>query len=123
MKWVIGATIIIHIRDISKGELMIMHHGKIGHIYHLSPDRGIAVREVVEAICNRMNVSFSDAVVEVEERLGQDKAYTIDSSKARNEIGWQPSISLKEGIEDCVSWVLNNFDQIEKEPLQYEHKE
>ncbi|MBI3955593.1 GDP-mannose 4,6-dehydratase, partial [Candidatus Gottesmanbacteria bacterium] len=32
----------IHIRDISKGELLITEKGKIGQVYHLSPDKGIS---------------------------------------------------------------------------------
>ncbi|TAF62881.1 MAG: NAD-dependent epimerase/dehydratase family protein [Oscillatoriales cyanobacterium] len=34
----------IHIRDVSRGELAVMEKGKVGEIYHLSPDRGYAVR-------------------------------------------------------------------------------
>jgi dTDP-glucose 4,6-dehydratase len=113
----------IHIRDISCGELAIMEKGRIGEIYHLSPDAGVAVRDVVGTICKKMNVDFNRATKEVAERLGQDKAYTIDSSKARKELGWAPKISLAEGIGQTVAWVEKYFDEISKEPLGYIHKE
>ncbi len=113
----------IHIRDISQGELAIMERGRIGEIYHLSPDQGVAVRDVVQTICEKMNVDFSKSTKEVAERLGQDKAYTIDSSKARKELGWKPQISLAEGISQTVSWVEKSFDEITKQPLAYVHKE
>lgn len=113
----------IHIRDVSLGELAIMEKGRVGEIYHLSPDQGIAVKDVVQTICNQMNVDFSHATKIVAERLGQDKAYTIDSSKARSELGWRPNISLSEGIRQTVSWVDQSFDLISKEPLNYVHKE
>ncbi len=113
----------IHIRDISRGELAIMEQGVLGEIYHLSPDNGVAVRNVVETICNKMNAPFAQTVKVVAERLGQDKAYTIDSSKARQTLGWKPMISLAEGIAQTVDWVSQNFDQIQKEPLTYIHKE
>lgn len=113
----------IHIRDVSRGELAIMEHGRIGEIYHLSPDQGVAVRDVVQTICEKMHVDFVTSVREVAERLGQDKAYTIDSSKARHELGWSPQISLGEGIEQTVAWVKESLDEIIQEPLQYVHKE
>lgn len=113
----------IHIRDVSRGELAIMERGRVGEIYHLSPDQGVAVREVVQAICSKMGVSFAQATKEVAERLGQDKAYTIDSSKARRELGWTPIVSLSEGIGQTVSWVENHFEEITKQPLGYVHKE
>lgn len=113
----------IHIRDISRGELAIMEQGRVGEIYHLSPDEGVSVRNVVETICKKMKVDFSKATKEVAERLGQDKAYTIDSTKARKELGWAPQVSLSEGIAQTVSWVEKSFDEISKQPLVYVHKE
>ncbi|MDR3623839.1 MAG: GDP-mannose 4,6-dehydratase [Chlamydiales bacterium] len=112
----------IHIRDVSKGELMAMKQGKIGEIYHFSPDQGVAVKDVVDMICHKMQIPFDKATIAVEERLGQDKAYTIDSQKARQEFGWSPKITLEQGIQDTVSWVSKNLETIEKEPLQYIHK-
>lgn len=113
----------IHIRDVSRGELAVMERGRKGEIYHLSPDQGVAVRDVVQTICAKMGVDFAKATQQVAERLGQDKAYTIDSTKAREELGWSPRISLSEGIAQTASWVANSFDEIAKQPLVYVHKE
>lgn len=113
----------IHIRDVSQGELLAMLQGRAGEIYHLSPDRGVAVRDVVAMICQKMGKDFKQATRAAEERLGQDKAYTIDSSKARKEFGWIPHISLDAGIGQTVSWVEKNFEEIQKTPLNYIHKE
>jgi|SRR5579872_1774032 len=113
----------IHIRDISRGELAIMEQGRPGEIYHLSPDAGVAVRDVVWMICKQLNQPFEKSIQIVAERLGQDKAYTIDSTKARSELGWKPQISLEEGIGSTVKWVNDSFEEIKKEPLAYIHKE
>jgi dTDP-glucose 4,6-dehydratase len=43
----------IHVRDVSRGEQAILERGRIGACYHLSPDGGIAVRDVVRAIAQR----------------------------------------------------------------------
>ncbi|MCX5751950.1 MAG: GDP-mannose 4,6-dehydratase [Candidatus Saganbacteria bacterium] len=112
----------IHIRDISKGELLAMENGKTGAIYHLSPDQGIAVKDVVRIICEKMGVSFEQATKVVTERLGQDAAYVIDSTKARKEFGWKPVISMEQGLVGVVSWIENNWEKIKKEPLEYIHR-
>lgn len=112
----------IHIRDISKGELAAMENGKVGNIYHLSPDQGIAVKDVVKIICNKLKVPFEKATKVVEERLGQDAAYVIDSTKARKEFGWAPSIGMEEGLSGTISWITANWEEIKKEPLEYIHK-
>jgi dTDP-glucose 4,6-dehydratase len=113
----------IHIRDISEGELAIMERGRVGEIYHLSPDAGVSVRDVVQTICSALGCSFTAATKTVAERLGQDQAYTIDSSKARKELRWAPKISLAEGIQQTVAWVEHSFEEIAKQPLTYIHKE
>jgi dTDP-glucose 4,6-dehydratase len=58
----------------------------------------------------------------VEERPGQDAAYVIDSSRARTELGWSPQISLEDGLAEVVAWVEQYWDEIIKQPLEYQHK-
>jgi dTDP-glucose 4,6-dehydratase len=112
----------IHIRDVSRGELAAMERGNGGGIYHLSPDHGVKVREVVGMLCNRLGVDFDKATKTVEERLGQDRAYVIDSSKARAELGWRPAVSLQSGLAGVVDWVEREWPRIQSEPLAYMHK-
>ena len=112
----------IHIRDISRGELAILEQGRIGQIYHLSPDHGIAVREVVERMCASLGQSFADSTITVDERPGQDAAYVIDSTLARTELKWQPSISLADGLNEVIDWTRSNLTTIRELPLSYIHR-
>lgn len=111
----------IHIRDVSRGEKAILERGRIGELYHLSPDHGVEVRQVVRMICERMGRCFEDATRTVDERPGQDAAYVIDSTKARTELGWKPTISLEEGLTEVVDWVNANWPAIQAQPLDYRH--
>ena len=112
----------IHIRDVSQGELMILERGKVGETYHLSPDRGISVRDVVKVICGQMGKDFDKSTVIMAERPGQDAAYVIESKKARTEFGWQPQVSLEAGLAEVVEWVGKNWSEIRQQPLEYIHK-
>lgn len=112
----------IHIRDVSRGEREILFKGKVGDLYHLSPDSGIAVRDVVSIICGKLGKSFEESVEAVEERPGQDTAYVIDSGKARREFSWKPSVSIDEGLGETIRWVEENWEQIKECPLQYLHR-
>ena len=112
----------VHIRDVSRGELAAMERGRPGEIYHLSPDRGVAVRDVVRLICERTANDFERVTRSTTERLGQDRAYVISSSKARSELSWRPEIDLQQGIEQVVAWIEIGWDEIRKEPLEYQHR-
>lgn len=111
----------IHIRDVSRGELLVINKGKPGEIYHISPAKGIAVRDVVKLICEKMHVPFASATEVVAERLGRDKAYIIDSSKIRK-LGWRPEILIKEGLDKVIDWINSNWSEILKFPHEYIHK-
>lgn len=112
----------IHIRDVSRGEMAAMLQGQPGTIYHLSPDRGYAVREVVHRVCGIMERDFDVSTLTVDERLGQDAAYVIDSSLARQEFGWKPEVSLDEGLAGVVEWIEENWCEIQRLPLEYLHQ-
>lgn len=112
----------IHIRDVSRGELAALEKGRPGCIYHLSPDRGYAVRDVVRTICELMDREFETATVPTGERLGQDAAYVIDSCRARCEFAWSPNIALREGLAQVIAWVEANWAEFRKEPLDYVHR-
>lgn len=111
----------IHIRDVSRGELAILQTGRVNHTYHLSPDRGVAVRDVVAMICEQLGHDFDDATKVVDERPGQDAAYVIDSTRARTELGWLPQISLPDGLSEVIGWVDQRWEEIVGEPLEYQH--
>jgi dTDP-glucose 4,6-dehydratase len=112
----------IHIRDVSRGELAVMEHGRDGAIYHLSPDAGVAVREVVRTIAARLGVRFEDVTTAADERPGQDSAYVIDSTRARRELGWAPRIDISQGLAEVVAWVDEYWNEIRTQPLEYQHK-
>lgn len=109
----------IHIDDVSRGEIAAMVNGGNGSIYHLSPDAGISIRRVVETVCERMGMAFADAVEMGPERIGQDKAYVIDSTRARTELGWAPQRSFEDGITDVINWIDRYWDAIKEMPLDY----
>ena len=44
----------------------------------------------------------------VEDRKGHDMRYAIDSSRLKDELGWEPSLQFEEGLEKTVRWYLDN---------------
>lgn len=112
----------IHIQDVSDATERAMREGALGGCYHISTTRIVSIRELVEQICRRMDVQFEKCVDVVSERMGKDAAYLLDSSKIRNELGWQDRISLEQGIEETIAWVNRYFETLKNMPLDYIHK-
>jgi dTDP-glucose 4,6-dehydratase len=113
----------IHIRDVAVGTLRVARHAAPGEIYHFSTTRNVSIRALVEMIALQLGLSFADHVEVVGERLGKDAAYLLDSSNAREKLGWQAQITLEQGIEETIGWVKDNLDELNKQPLDYIHKQ
>ena len=53
---------------------------------------------------------YADQITFVTDRPGHDMRYAIDPTRIRTELGWRPSVTLKEGLEKTVRWYLDNED-------------
>jgi dTDP-glucose 4,6-dehydratase len=112
----------IHIRDVADGTLRIARQAPAGETYHLSTDLYLSIRELVERICARLGVPFASGVEIVGDRPGKDAAYILDSTKLRDTLGWQDTISLDQGIDETITWVNAHFEELKKQPHDYIHK-
>ena len=112
----------IHIRDVADGTLRVARNGEIGEGYHFSTPRNISIRNVVEMICDLMDAKFGDVVEVVDDRPGKDEAYLLDSSKARERLGWKSEVELEDGIRETITWVRDHIDTLKRQPLDYIHK-
>ena len=112
----------IHIRDVSRGELAILERGEIGQLYHLSPDQGVSIRDLVSRVAALHGKTLEEVADDAAERPGQDAAYVIDSSLARETLQWRPEISLDEGLRETADWVEAYWPRIQQCALDYQHR-
>jgi dTDP-glucose 4,6-dehydratase len=112
----------IHVRDVSRGELAVLHQGDVGQRYHLSPDDGVAVRDVVAMVARRFGKTLDEVADIAPERPGQDAAYVIDSTRARQTLGWAPQVGLEQGIDEVCGWVDRFWNEISRAEHDYVHQ-
>jgi len=117
-----SVRVFIHMTDVSDATLRIAQRGALGDTYHISSDRLISIRDLVEMILKRLGKSFDECVEIGPDRPGKDTAYQLDSSKLRTELGWQDTISLEQGIDDMVRWAERFKDELTQLPARYVHK-
>jgi dTDP-glucose 4,6-dehydratase len=94
-----------HCRAIEK----VLDSGIRGQVYNVSAGEEKTNLEVVGEILRVMGKS-DDLMEFVEDRPGHDVRYSLDSSKIREELDWEPMMSFEKGIEDTVRWYLENED-------------
>ena len=72
--------------------------------------------EITHAICailddlrpRRDGKKYAELITFVKDRAGHDLRYAIDSTKLKEELGWEPTLQFEEGIEKTVRWYLHN---------------
>jgi len=111
----------IHMDDVSEATWKIALEASVGETYHISTNRIVSIRELVEMLCRMLEVNFEQAVDVVPERLGKDSAYWLNSEKLRK-LGWQDQITLETGLADVVGWAQRNLSELEQQPVGYVHK-
>jgi len=112
----------IHISDVCSATKLIMESAQVGETFHISTDRLISIRNLVEKIFEMKGADFNQLVLVGEERLGKDAAYKLDSTKLRIQTGWKDRYGLNEGLSDVASWVEHNLSVIGPLNWSYEHR-
>ncbi len=112
----------IHSTDVAEGISRMVESGQLGRVYHFSPAQFPSIREVVEAICGRLGTTIEQATELAPDRPGKDKAYLMDASRASQELGWYPKISLEEGIDRTIAWVNMHYETMRGMSWNYAHK-
>ena len=93
----------IHVDDHNDGVWAVIEKGRIGETYLLGADGERTNLQVVQAILRELDLP-EDFIEFVPDRPGHDLRYAIDSSKAREELGWEPkSTSFEEGLKPVVA--------------------
>ena len=111
----------LYVEDHARAIDIVFHKGKIGDTYNIGGfnewkniDLVNVLIDVTDKLLNRKKNSSKNLITYVDDRLGHDLRYAIDSTKIKNELGWQPSLQFEEGITLTVEWYLKNMDWLDR---------
>ncbi|MCT4597769.1 MAG: dTDP-glucose 4,6-dehydratase [Vallitalea sp.] len=97
----------IHVEDHCRAIDLVIHKGIIGEVYNIGGNNEKTNIDIVNKILNRLGKDKS-LINFVEDRLGHDYRYAIDSTKIREELSFEPKIRFEKGINDTIDWYLRN---------------
>ena len=102
-----------HVRAIDT----IFHNGKVGETYNIGGHNEWKNIDIILELCRQMDEKLGrekgtskKLITFVKDRQGHDLRYAIDSTKLKNQLGWQPSLQFEEGLSKTIDWYLNNSD-------------
>ncbi len=110
----------LYVEDHARAIDLIFHRGKDGDTYNIGGfnewkniDLIKVMIRVVDRLLGREEGTSDKLITYVTDRAGHDLRYAIDSTKLKNELGWEPSLQFEEGIEKTVRWYLDHQDWLD----------
>ena len=105
----------LYVEDHARAIDDIFHNGKLEETYNIGGfnewkniDLIKVMIKTVDRLLGREEGTSEKLITYVTDRAGHDLRYAIDSTKLKNELGWEPSLQFEEGIEKTVKWYLDN---------------
>ena len=111
----------LFVNDHARAIDVIFHKGKLNETYNIGGfnewkniDLIKVIIKTVDKILGRDEGTSDKLITYVTDRAGHDLRYAIDSTKLKNELGWEPSLQFEEGIEKTVNWYLDNKEWMDR---------
>ena len=96
---------------------LVFHEGKNHETYNIGGFNEWKNIDLVKLLCKVMDQKLGrqsgeseKLITYVKDRPGHDLRYAIDASKINLELGWKPSVTFEEGLEQTIDWYLSNTD-------------
>jgi dTDP-glucose 4,6-dehydratase len=97
----------IFVEDHCEAVWFVLNNGKIGETYNVGGNCEKTNLEIINDICQVLNVNAQDYISFVEDRKGHDFRYAIDNTKISKELNWHPKTSFNEGLKQTVEFYKN----------------
>ncbi|GAA3494863.1 dTDP-glucose 4,6-dehydratase [Streptomyces prasinosporus] len=93
----------LYVDDHCAGVELVRTQGRPGEVYNIGGGTELTNKELTGLLLEACGAGW-DRVEYVEDRKGHDLRYSVDWSKARDELGYRPSHDFAAGLAETVAW-------------------
>lgn len=106
----------LYVEDHATALLTVLRKGRLGETYNIGGNAEAQNIQIVRRVCALLDERHPEQaphdrlITFVTDRPGHDFRYAIDASKIRDELDWEPTLTIDEGLSRTVDWYLDNRD-------------
>ena len=106
----------LYVEDHCEAIKIILEEGTIGNTYNIGGNNEIRNIKIVESICiilddlrpSNSRKSYHELITFVKDRPGHDYRYSINSTKIKKDLNWEPKNTFNSGLRKTIEWYLEN---------------
>jgi dTDP-glucose 4,6-dehydratase len=105
----------LFVKDHATAIDLVFHKGKNGDTYNIGGFNEWRNIDLVKLLCKQMDEKLGrkpgeseSLITYVKDRPGHDRRYAIDAGKINKELGWYPSVTFEEGLQQTIDWYFDN---------------
>lgn len=99
----------LHVLDHCRAIDLVMRRGRAGEAYNIGGNNEKRNIEITRLILGKLGKPET-LISYVQDRLGHDRRYAIDSTKIQTELGWKPLYDFDSGMDQTIKWYQENQD-------------
>jgi dTDP-glucose 4,6-dehydratase len=107
----------LYVKDHASAIDLVFHKGKIFDNYNIGGFNEWKNIDLVKLLCALMDKKLGNPagtseqlIAYIKDRPGHDRRYAIDATKINKELGWKPSVTFEEGLNETIDWYLENTE-------------
>ena len=97
----------IHVEDHCAAIDAVRENGRIGEVYNIGASNELPNLTLVRSVLRLMGRG-EDLIRFVQDRPGHDRRYALDTSRIRQELGWNPAVTFEDGLSSTVRWYIEH---------------
>jgi len=97
----------LHVDDHCRAIQLVLEGGRPGETYNIGGGTELSNKELTGRLLEATGSDW-DRVTPVTDRLGHDLRYSVDCTKIRTELGYQPQMPFDRGLAETVEWYRAN---------------
>jgi dTDP-glucose 4,6-dehydratase len=97
----------LHVDDHCRGIYSVLMNGRSGEVYNIGGGRELTNNEITSTILEAMGADES-SIEYVEDRKGHDLRYSVDWTKIKGELGYEPQVKFEDGLSETIQWYRDN---------------
>jgi dTDP-glucose 4,6-dehydratase len=97
----------LHVDDHCRGIYAALTKGQSGEVFNIGGGAELSNLEITNMILEKMSANES-AIEFVEDRKGHDFRYSVDWTKSRHQLGYEPQVKFEDGLDRTIAWYVEN---------------